>query len=245
MKQVVVHDFEDWRTKARHLLTSHIQPHDVVWESERQISLLDETLPFTGQHKQITVPKGFIILAKTVACYRGEEKWSLLYHVLWRIVHGERHVLQLCTDNDVLRLRTMTQKIHRDIHKMKAFVRFRRVSDRVNCFVAWYQPTHLIVPATAPFFARRFATMKWLILTPDASVHWNGEILRFDQGLPCCCAPSADDMETLWKTYYRHIFNPTRINVKAMKLEMPVKYWHCLPEAQIIPTLITSSKSSV
>jgi DNA polymerase len=241
MKQVVIHDFDDWRTTARRLITSNIQPHGIVWESERQRSLFDETLPLADQHKQITVPKAFMTLAKTVACFRSEEKWGLLYQVLWRIVHGERHVLQLCTDNDVIRLRTMARGVRRDIHKMQAFVRFRQITNEENCFMAWYQPTHLIVAAAAPFFVRRFAPMKWSIVTPDASAHWNSETLRFDQGLPRRCAPSTDDMEVLWKTYYRHIFNPTRINVKAMKSEMPVKYWHALPEAQAIPTLLQTA----
>jgi hypothetical protein len=36
--------------------------------------------------------------------------------------------------------------------------------------VAWFEPEHYIVEAVAPLFERRFAQMRWAILTPERSV---------------------------------------------------------------------------
>ena len=61
---------------------------------------------------------------------------------------------------------------------MTAFVRFRALDEgdgRGPLHVAWFEPEHHIVEATAPFFARRFTAMRWAILTPERSVHWDGE----------------------------------------------------------------------
>lgn len=71
----------------------------------------------------------------------------------------------------------MAQAVRRDLHKMKAFVRFRSVHDerfRAHpedgpLHVAWFEPEHHIVGAVAPFFARRFTQMRWAILTPACS----------------------------------------------------------------------------
>ena len=73
-------------------------------------------------------------------------------------------------------------------------------------FVAWHRPDHFILPLVAPFFADRFATMRWTILTPDASVAWDLKQLSYGPGVPASQAPQGDDLEAFWKTYYASIF---------------------------------------
>ena len=52
-------------------------------------------------------------------------------------------------------------------------------------------------------------------------------------------------METAWQTYYRHIFNPARVKLAAMRAEMPQKYWKNLPEARLIPELVRQADRQV
>lgn len=54
-------------------------------------------------------------------------------------------------------------------------------------------------------------------------------------------APPADAGEALWLTYYTHIFNPARLKLRMMQKEMPRRYWHNLPEAQLISGLSASA----
>jgi probable DNA metabolism protein len=54
-------------------------------------------------------------------------------------------------------------------------------------------------------------------------------------------APPADAGEALWLTYYANIFNPARLKLRMMQKEMPRRYWHNLPEAQLISTLSASA----
>ncbi len=107
--------------------------------------------------------------------------------------------------------------------------------------VAWFEPTHHILEAAAPFFARRFATMRWAILTPRVCVEWNGEVLAFRAGASRERAPDADAGEALWLAYYRSIFNPARVKVAMMKKEMPVRFWKNLPEAAAIGSLLADA----
>jgi DNA polymerase len=51
-------------------------------------------------------------------------------------------------------------------------------------------------------------------------------------------APDDMELEELWKSYYKSIFNPARLKVKAMQAEMPKKYWNNLPEAELVGELI-------
>jgi len=91
--------------------------------------------------------------------------------------------------------------------------------------------------ANAGFFIRRFTQMRWAILTPDASVRWDGQQLHTGPGAQRSDAPPPDAGEALWLTYYRHIFNPARLKLNMMKKEMPTRYWHNLPEAALITEL--------
>ncbi|MEO8836248.1 MAG: UdgX family uracil-DNA binding protein, partial [Caldimonas sp.] len=128
--------------------------------------------------------------------------------------------------------------------KMKAFVRFRTVADPAGgapLHVAWFEPEHHIVEATAPFFARRFTAMRWAILTPERSVEWDGARLVLGPGVRREQAPPADAGERLWLTYYESIFNPARLKLKAMQKEMPQRYWKNLPEARLIEPLAAAA----
>lgn len=80
--------------------------------------------------------------------------------------------------------------------------------------------------------------MRWAILTPYRSVRWDGQALAFGEGAVRTQVPADDAQETLWRTYYAHIFNPARLNPTMMRQEMPQKYWKNLPEATLLPELI-------
>ena len=122
---------------------------------------------------------------------------------------------------------------------MHAFVRFRPVvePDGQTVQMALFEPDHYITEANAGFFIRRFTQMRWAILTPDASVRWDGQQLHTGPGAQRSDAPPPDAGEALWLTYYRHIFNPARLKLTMMKKEMPTRYWHNLPEAALITEL--------
>ncbi|WP_292580458.1 UdgX family uracil-DNA binding protein, partial [Mesorhizobium sp.] len=139
-------------------------------------------------------------------------------------------------------LEAIEKAVHRDIHKMRAFVRFRKIGEGADeRYVAWFEPDHFIVERNADFFVRRFTGMRWTILTPLASADWDGERLAIGPGAARRDAPAQDDAEALWRTYFENIFNPARLKVKAMQKEMPKKYWRNLPEASLIPDLIAGA----
>ena len=174
--------------------------------------------------------------------------------------------MEVAVDPDIVRLEAMVKAIHRDAHKMKAYVRFREVmvpdengvkarpshveralrdGDHFNVlakwFVAWFEPSHYIVEAVAPFFMRRFTAMHWAILTPDRSASWDGEELTFGPGAQRSDAPAEDVLEDLWRTYYANIFNPARLKLATMQGQMPKKYWKNLPEAELIAPLAAAA----
>ena len=188
----------------------------------------------------------FRSLAKFAALNRAEDRWSLMYQILWRLTHGEPFLLALKGDPLVARLVRYEKSVRRDLHKMKAFVRFRSLGEGEDeRFVAWFEPEHYIVSAAASFFSRRFSAMRWSVLTPLGCAHWEGAgELHFSPGLSEAVKAS-DDLDRLWKVYYRNIFNPARVKTDAMRAEMPQKYWKNLPEAELIPALLLEANAKL
>ena len=185
------------------------------------------------------VPASFLELAERVVCHRDPDRFALLYRVLWRRARGERSLLDAAADPDVYRLQRLGWTISRERHKMHAFVRFRQTPGVApEHFGAWFEPEHHTLRLASGFFVRRFANMRWSIVTPEESAHWDTRTLAFGPGGRRGVRDEAEEMERLWQTYFANVFNPARLRLDAMRAEMPIKYWKNLPEAPLIASLV-------
>jgi DNA polymerase len=226
-------------------------PGEILWqELGSEQPLLDllgaETDGGEGPVARVKVPKSFVEVARRVACHADARRWSLLYRTLWRLTHGEHELLKIAVDLEIHHLMQMDKAVRREVHKMRAFVRFHAVEhEGARWYVAWFEPAHRIVELNAPFFVDRFAGMRWSILTPDRCAHWDGERLSFTEGVTRPEAPTEDATEALWIRYYANIFNPARVKTHAMRAEMPKRYWKNLPEAAVIPALLREASGRV
>ena len=236
-------DFDGWRAAARAAVLADVAPDRIVWTVAGDGDDLfgdDEIADLPPVDRpQFNVSKSFVALAKEITVHSDPERFALLYRLLWRL-RTIPHLLDDASDGDVHAARAMAKAVHRDIHKMHAFVRFREIvaPDGEPAFIAWFEPDHYIVEAVGDFFVRRFTGMRWSILTPHRSVFWDGTTLSYGPGAAKADVPNEDRLEEHWRTYYASIFNPARLKIDAMTKEMPKKYWKNLPEAQMIGGLI-------
>lgn len=236
---------KSWHDAARGLRSAGIAPADVSWDDETTASgLFDLSTAEVPKARSIQVPRRFVAMADSVVWHSDPARFARLYHFLWRLIDAP-NLISDQGDADLTILRRMEKNVHRCQHKMKAFVRFRDIGepgDQRRSFAAWFEPTHHTVEPTAPFFMRRFGDMDWRIITPDVTATFIGGEISFGEGQPKPALPP-DANEQLWTTYFRNIFNPARLKVKAMQSEMPKKYWKNMPEAAAIPELIATASA--
>ena len=240
-------DFDGWRDAARALANARVAPGDVVWQVGDAPGDLfgDEAAASDPAPPAFSVPRAFVALVRDAILHVDPERFALLYALLVRL-RGQPKLIDDAADPLVARLDAMAKAVRRDIHKMRAFLRFRELPAGEGApprFVAWFEPEHHIVRANADFFVRRFTQMAWSILTPDLSVHWDGTTLAFAPGALKADAPGGDPLEETWKTYYAAIFNPARVKIGAMTKEMPKKYWKNMPETALVPQLIAGAQA--
>lgn len=235
-------DFEGWRRQARALRIAGARPEAISWRVGGDLFEVEARADAAPSAPRFSTPAAFIDLARNVICHRDPARFSQLYRLLWRL-GGDPDLLHRLTDPDVATANLMAKSVSRASHKMKAFVRFRQCADADGeAYVAWFEPPHRVLERTSGFFVKRFTNMRFSILTPDACLYWNGEVVTFAPGVDRSHAPADDVLEDYWKTYYASIFNPARLMVKAMQTEMPKRYWRNLPEASLIPGLIAEAK---
>ena len=279
-------DWTGFSQAVRALRGEGVPPDQVRWRIDGAEDAVADLFD-TGLERQagemaapgtMPLPRAFVDAAREVFLHADPARLPLIHRLALRIAdRAEAWADPLHEDR--LQFDRFQREVRREIHKMHAFVRFRRIDGRDGAMaaggdaagvddagasgrsgetretadtcetadsadarhVAWFEPAHHVLEAAAPFFARRFATMRWAILTPRASVEWDGRALAFGPGARREDAPAADAGEALWLAYYRSIFNPARAKVAMMKREMPVRFWKNLPEAVQVSQLLAQA----
>ena len=237
-------DFSGWRDAARALALNEVRPEEIAWAIGQHLAGGPRKVAGYSTRRSAQSAKGIRRARRIGLLPLRPRAFAFLYALLWRL-RSEPNLLKIASDPDIRRFEAMEKAVRRDIHKMRAFVRFRKIGDGENeRYVAWFEPDHFIVERNAAFFVRRFTGMHWTILTPHASASWDGEALTIGPGADKRDAPREDAAEELWRTYFQNIFNPARLKVKAMQVEMPKKYWRNLPEASLIPGMIEGAEEA-
>jgi DNA polymerase len=249
---------EGWLAAALEQLTDRRMPSEILWtettaEQPALPGLFSDEGHEAGRRQEssrfsraVPLPDNFRRLLPVVAYHRDRSKWALLYSIFWRLATTEPRLLAIEVDREVARLLTMQRQVERDVYHMKAYVRFKKITvGSEEHYVAWHQPDHPVLPLAIPFFEERFAALRWSILTPDASAHWDGKTVSFGPGVSQREAPSDDALETAWRTYYAATFNPARINPTAMRAQLPGRFWKSLPESCLITPLTQAVRGRV
>ncbi len=213
-------DLVGFREEARVLLGQQVPPESVHWQTaqaQNSDRFADPSLPADHRLRDVPkaasaiVPASFLRLCEVVVLHHNPERFALLYRLLWRLVH-EPGLRSDPIDPDMLHAHQMAQAVRRDLHKMKAFLRFRSVDDgqAAPLQLAWFEPAHHIVEAVAPWFVKRMPQARWAILTPDRSVEFDGRLLHFRPGLPRSRAPAINAPDDAWLACYRSVLATQR-----------------------------------
>ena len=257
--------FDTWRQQARWLLSYQIDPDQVSWSVKQDADLFasDDDYPQQPGPFQARIPLTLLTLLQEAAQYCGDQRWSLLYEVLWRVSHGDR-TATLAGDKLGSELHRRLKQVSRESHHLHAFLRFVALpqtdtaddlaikaalleTEKLPQYVAWHEPAHDILRSASEHFIGRMGRNRWMIATPNDGVFYDGERLIHQRQCPQAwqaLARNADDPQgELWLTYYSHIFNPARLNPKVMQGHLPARFWKNLPEGPLIPALISQART--
>ncbi len=241
--------FSTWRSQARTLLGHGIDPDpsEVTWGQGPidDLLALPTPLPEGPGPFRARIPATLLEQLEQAARYRGDQRWNMLYEVLWRVAHGDRTAM-LAGDRLGSELHRRIKQVSREAHHLHAFLRFVPLPEPIAShlqldLVAFHEPAHDILESASSHFADRLGRQRWLIATPEDGIRFDGAQLDYRRRCPPewieWARHAEDPGAELWRTYYRSTFNPARLNPDALRLHMPGRFWRHLPEGMLIPQL--------
>jgi probable DNA metabolism protein len=132
------------------------------------------------------------------------------------------------------------QKVHREKHRMEAFVRFQKTAD--DLFFSVVEPDFNVLPLIIRHFSERYADQKWLIydkkrkygiyydMSKTSFVQIDMETPIGNAELGSVLNESEHAYQQLWRDYFNSTNIKARKNMKLHIRHMPLRYWKYLTE---------------
>src|ERR1700749_913366 len=89
-------DAAAFREAAKRALSNDLKPADITFVSHESGVFFEEAPP--AKPLDLSVPRAFADLMDSAIYHRGEDRFALLYDVLWRLKHGEPALMNRATD---------------------------------------------------------------------------------------------------------------------------------------------------
>ncbi len=183
--------------------------------------------------------------ARFLCIFLSEDRsaWQAGYRVAQQVFTAGAGALENYGDRDVLFFSQTLKKVSRERHWMKAFVRFAKSAD--GLYVATIEPDCDVLPLVVPFFRSRYADQRWLIYDAKRNygMHYDGQAVAEVQPYSAAEATSTQNLsialderneqiERLWKQYFKSTNIEARRNLKLHLKHVPKRYWKYLVEKQ-------------
>jgi probable DNA metabolism protein len=233
--------FESFRLKAT--------TEEIVEESSFQPGLFGEPVFVPSNHthsqrvkaglSQRCGPKAVEMLYHTFLSEQPQVE-MLIYRFVKLAVSSSENMLDNFREPIVLQLHRIQKQIHREVHRMHAFVRFQQTQD--GLFIALVTPDFNVLPLLPSHFRERYPAFRWLIYDTQRKygLYYEPPQYRFitlataqQQTLSERLLTTAEkDYQHLWQTYFHSVDIPERRNLKLHLQHVPKRYWKYLIEKQ-------------
>lgn len=144
----------------------------------------------------------------------------------------------------VLMVTDTAKKVHREKHRMEAFIRFQLTKDQL--YYAIVEPDFNVLPLIQNHFKTRYADQRWMIYDARRRYGMYYDLkdvdiiqVKFEENTQSGKVISGlySEEETmyqeLWKTYFGSVNIAARKNMKLHIQHMPRRYWKYLIEKQV------------
>jgi probable DNA metabolism protein len=146
----------------------------------------------------------------------------------------------------VISITNVAHQVHREKHRMEAFIRFQRTMD--DLYFATISPDFNVLPLIVSHFKDRYADQNWLIYDQRRKYGIHYDQSTFDvtemeinlnsdashEFLPKdLCHENEIAYQTLWKNYFSSVNIDARKNIKLHVRHVPTRYWRYLTEKRL------------
>jgi len=170
---------------------------------------------------------------------------SILLQFIRSVFQSTGSIEQNYSNASVLQVSQIARQVHREKHRMEAFVRFQRTQD--DLYYASIEPDFNVLPLIVKHFKDRYADQHWIIYDAKRSygIQYNNqsgkihEVEFADQNSlhqPFLAESVVHEEEIhyqhLWRQYFSSVNIGARKNTKLHVRHVPLRYWRFLTEKQ-------------
>jgi len=166
---------------------------------------------------------------------------NVIYRYIAYVLSSKQPVENNFGHPDVLAVQQISRKVHREKHRMEAFVRFQLSKD--NLYYALIQPDFNVLPLISNHFEKRYADQRWLIydthrkyglyydLTKVEEVQMEfRENMHSRNEVKNIIDEKEELYQKLWQQYFSSVNIAARKNTRLHIQHMPKRYWRWLTE---------------
>lgn len=182
-------------------------------------------------------------LSQLFKTFLSEEKniENVLYRYIAYTLSSKQSVENNFSHPDVLMVQQTCRKVHREKHRMEAFVRFQLSKD--GLYYCLIQPDFNVLPLISNHFEKRYADQRWLIYdsrrkyglyydldkVEEISMQFS-ENLNDKNAMKAIVDEKEELYQRLWQQYFSSVNIAARKNMKLHIQHMPKRYWRWLTE---------------
>lgn len=203
---------------------------EVITQPKKAIRVLNKIEENLGR-------KGVSQLLNVFISEKIERENLILYLVQKSIKNPKKNIFDDLADDKILSVAKICKSVGREVHRMKAFVRFEKLQDKI--YFATIEPDFDVLLMLRNHFYHRYSDQKWLIF--DKCRRYG---LFYDLHTCEIVFPSEDfaqksknfwheeelNYQKLWRQYFVKTNIEERRNTKLHLQNMPKRYWKYLTE---------------
>lgn len=251
--QTLIYDgsFEGWLSAVFDVYEYKYANVTICTDSQRQDSLWGETrIVYTNKQKAERVVKGLkqhisaVAMQHLYKTFLSEQKGmeDMLLEYVQYVFREKKDIAKDYSHHAARYVDDTAHKVHREKHRMEAFVRFQKTGDDI--YFALVEPDFNVLPLILKHFRDRYADQKWLIYDKKRKygIYYDLHKTEFIQ-LDFDTQSSSKDIasilneselpyQQLWKDYFNSTNIKARKNMKLHIRHMPLRYWKYLVEKQ-------------
>lgn len=170
-----------------------------------------------------------------------EEAEDLMQDYIRHIFSQQQNAERDFSNDTVLKMARIAKMVHRERHRMKAFIRFQLTKDGI--YYAAIEPDFNVIPLIIKHFKSRYADQRWLIydLKRKYGIYYDLKTvetitLDFEPGQQQGrdISINFDEKEPfyqkLWQDYFKSVNIVSRKNTPLHLRHVPRRYWKLLTE---------------
>lgn len=237
---------------------TRVMPHAIVEEHYYQAGLLDEPITIATDEQwaarvlqginQRTEGEAAALVYKMFLSELPQVAMTIFQLIKVIVSASNTAILKNFANTYILQAAQIEKMIHREIHRMHAFVRFQKTHK--GLFYAVIEPDFNVIPLLGEHFAKRYADQAWAIFDSKRQygIYYDLENICFTSAenpvLPTTPGElqvdTLDDTEklyqALWSNYFHSVNIQERKNTRLHLRHMPKRYWKYLIEKSHIHT---------